>query len=486
MKGGNNAEKALYLALGGDRVCDLKRRRFKAGNAPGCYFFINGFVDSAALQRLHLALGETAAPDPEKETLLAFGERCLPFADLSSAERAEDAADAVLRGCAALTLAGCDGYLILDVRSYATRGIREPEKDRTLRGPHLGFNENAVSNLVLIRRHLRTPRLCTERFQVGRVIPGEVVMVYLAGTGNERTLARVRRRLQSADCPALSVTQETVADLLYPQKGLALFNPFPRVRFTERPDVVASTLMEGKIALICDNSPSVILLPESFFDFFEEADDYYFPPVTASYLKIVRFLVFAASVVLIPVWLLAAEHGETVPDSLRWLLAGEDYAVPLYLQFLLIEVALDGLRMASLNTPNTLSNSFSVIGGLLLGDFAVKSGWFVPQTILYSAFTGIANYVPTNYELGYSIKFCRMTLILLVHFFGGWGLGLGLFLWALLFFQTRRTVDRDYLYPLFPPDLKALARLFFRGRKGREQGLKEARGADARDREAPG
>ncbi|MBQ3865505.1 MAG: spore germination protein, partial [Clostridia bacterium] len=225
----------------------------------------------------------------------------------------------------------------------------------------------------------------------------------------------------------------------------------------------------------------VLLIPESVFDFFEEADDYYFPPATASYLKIVRALVFLASVFVIPVWLLAAEHGEAVPDSLRFLLAKEAFSVPLYLQFLLIEVALDGLRMASLNTPDTLSNSFSVIGGLLLGDFAVKSGWFVPQTILYSAFTGIANYVPTNYELGYSIKFCRMSLILAVHFFGGWGLFGGILLWALLFFSTRRTVGRDYLFPLFPPDGRGIFRLFFRGTKGREQAL-DHRAKAGRDR----
>ena len=470
-KGEMDPDRALFRALAGDRVCDLIRRRITLGTVPGAYYCINGFVDNAALQRLHLALKDAPAPAPDRETLLSYGEAHVPFADLKEVNTAQEAAGEVLRGVAVLTCRGFDHYLVLDVRSYATRGIQEPEKDRTLRGPHLGFNENAVASLVLIRRYLRTSALRTERFTVGRVIPGEVIVTYLADTGKEKVLEQIRRRLREADVPALSMTQETLADILYPQKKLALFNPFPRVRFTERPDVVAANLMEGKIALICDNSPSVMLLPESFFDFFEEADDYYFPPVTASYLKIVRILVFAASVILIPIWLLVAEHGEMVPSSLRFLLAQEEFSVPLYLQFLLIEVALDGLRMASLNTPDTLSNSFSVIGGLLLGDFAVKSGWFVPQTILYSAFTGIANYVPTNYELGYSIKFCRMTLILLVHFCGIGGLVAGLIAWTLLFLYSRRSVDENYLYPLYPTDKKALLRIFLRGRSGREKQL---------------
>lgn len=464
---------ALNAALGGERVCDVKWRALHLSGVEGAYCYINGYVDSAALQRLHMALSNTQGPNTG-ETLLSFGERCLPFADLKTVPDAAQAAGEVLRGSAALYLDGTPGYLILDVRSYDSRGIDEPEKDRTLRGPHLGFNENAVSNLILIRRHLRTAALRTERFDLGSEIPNEVIMVYLEGKRNKDLRDKIRKKLSQTRVPVLSMTQETLADILFPQKGLSILNPFPRVRYTERPDVVAATLMEGKIALICDNTPSVMLLPENLFDFFEEADDYYFPPVTASYLKIVRFMVFALSVFLIPIWLLVAEHGEMVPNSLRFILTQEEFSVPLFLQFLIIEIALDGLRMASLNTPDTLSNSLSVVGGLLLGDFAVKSGWFVPQTILYSAFTGIANYIPTNYELGYSMKFCRISLILLVHFFAGWGLGIGIAFWAILFFSTRFVAGRDYLYPLFPLDLRALARIFFRSTKGREQNLQQS------------
>ena len=204
----------------------------------------------------------------------------------------------------------------------------------------------------------------------------------------------------------------------------------------------------------------------SLFDFFEEADDYYFPPITASYLRIVRALIFLAAVLLIPIWLLAIREQDALPDNFRFILTLEEHAVPLFLQFLIIEFSIDGLKMASMNTPSTLSGSFSVIGGLLLGEFAVKSGWFVPQTILYSAFTGIANFIPTSIELSYSFKLIRITLILLVEFFGLWGLIAGTMslLTALL---LNHTIDgrRRYLYPLFPFNWKVLKRQLFRFRR---------------------
>ena len=209
--------------------------------------------------------------------------------------------------------------------------------------------------------------------------------------------------------------------------------------------------------------------PERWADFFEETDDYYFPPITASYLRMVRFLIFLSSIFLIPIWLLATRNMQSIPEHLRFIFAEEGYSVPLFLQFLIIELAIDGLKMASLNTPSVLAGSFSVIGGLLLGEFAVKSGWFVPQTILYSAFTAIANYVPNNYELGYSFKFIRISLILLVDFLGLWGLIGGSAFWFLVLISTRNIAGKGYLYPLFPFDKKAFSRIFFRHTKGRER-----------------
>ncbi|MBR2615271.1 MAG: spore germination protein [Clostridia bacterium] len=461
-------QEALDKRIGAAHAFDIKKRPITVGGRQGWATFIIGYTDQAMTERTLYAL--QGVPQEEEITSMeALMAGHLSFASSEVVYDIESAAREVLRGSVVLLLEGVEGALVADARSFSMRSTQEPEKDRTLRGPHVGTNESLISNLVQIRRHLRCATLQTERFLLGEATTTEVAVLSLSGRADEKLLDTVRHRLQNARVTALTLTQETLAGILVPQRGLGLINPFPRVRYTERPDVVAATLMEGKIAVLCDNSPSVILLPESVFDFFEEADDYYFPPVTASYLRLVRIFVFLSSVFLIPGWLLAVRYAKNVPHTLHFILAEDGYAVPLFLQFLIIELAMDGLKMASLNTPSTLSGSFSVIGGLLLGEYAVKSGWFVPQTILYSAFTGIANFVPTNYELGYSFKFMRMSLIFAVEWFGLWGLIGGCVLWLGLLVSTKSIGGTGYLAPFFPFDPKGITRLFFRHRKGKEE-----------------
>ncbi len=456
----------LDRLIGADHAFDIKKRPLFISDKRAMITFIIGYTDNTLMERIFFAL-QTVPEFPG--SIQELMERHLSFAGAEIKESISDAAQEVLRGSTVLLVDGFRECLILDARSFSLRGTEEPEKDRTLRGPHIGLNESLISSLIQIRRYLRTADFQTERFLLGSKIQNEVALISLKGRASEALLKQIRKKLSSSSLPALSMTQESLANLLFPQKKGSILNPFPRVRYTERPDVVAATLMEGKVALICDNSPSVMLLPECIFDFFEEADDYYFPPVTASYLRIVRFFVFLASVLLIPVWLLVVKYENYVPETFSFILTEKDYAVPLFLQFLIIELSMDGLKMASLNTPSTLSNSFAIIGGLLLGEFAVESGWFVPQTILYSAFTGIANYVPTNYELGYSFKFMRISLILLVEFFSLWGLLGGLLLWLIILASTKSVAGNGYLYPFLPFDRKGFVRLFIRHTKGREQ-----------------
>lgn len=459
-------QEQLDKRLRADKVFDLKRRPLLLCNKRGTFTYLIGFADSISIESILSAIMQR---DALPETLQALAEESIPFGGCEITRDPVYAASEVLRGSASLTLSGFEEILLMDIRSFATRPPEEPDKDRTLRGPHLGMCESLVANLTQIRRLLRTPLLQTEKIILGTKTQNEVALLSLAGKADDAFLGRIRQRLRESTLPNLSMTQETLAGILVPRKGVSLLNPFPKVRYTERPDVVAASLMEGKIAILCDNSPSVILLPQSLFDFFEESDDYYFPPITASYLRLVRVLIFLASVFLIPIWLLVAKESLRLPSEFQFLLTDKKFAVPLFLQFLIIEFAIDGLKMASLNTPTTLSGSFSVIGGLLLGEFAVESGWFVPQTILYSAFTGIANFIPTNIELGYSFKLIRITLILLVEFFGLWGLLGGVCFWLFVLITTKGAAGKSYLYPFFPWDGKAVARIILRFPYGRER-----------------
>jgi stage V sporulation protein AF len=209
-----------------------------------------------------------------------------------------------------------------------------------------------------------------------------------------------------------------------------------------------------------------MILPTSIFHYLEQTDDYYFPPLTGSNLRIVRTLILLISVVITPLWYLAVEYAELLPKSLSFIVPESPGPLPLILQLFLVEAAIDGLKIASMNTPDILSNSLSVIGALILGDFAVEVGWLSADVILYMAFVAIANFAQQNVELGYAFKFIRMLILGLVYLFGIWGFFVGILVFILLI-ATNKTVTGKlhYLYPLIPFNPKALFSLFVRRQK---------------------
>ena len=259
---------------------------------------------------------------------------------------------------------------------------------------------------------------------------------------------------------------ESLAEVLIKKRW---YNPFPKIRYTERPDTAAAQLMEGSVLVICDTSPQVMILPTSIFDFMQETNDFYFPPLTGTYIRLVRHAVFWLTLFLTPTWYLLIRHPTLVPEWLSFIIPTEAGRIPIIAQLFLVEFMIDGLRMASLNTPSMLSNSLSVVGGLILGDFAVQIGWLIPEVILYMAFVAIANFTQRSYELGYAFKFMRMGLLLLTAILGYRGFVVGVVgIGILLLTNVTVTGKRRYLYPLIPFDGKALKSLFFRVRKDKD------------------
>ena len=273
----------------------------------------------------------------------------------------------------------------------------------------------------------------------------------------------IKEKLKGIKTDSLTLGHESLAECLIKQRW---YNPFPKIRYTERPDSAAAQLLEGSVLVICDNTPQVMVLPTSIFDFMQETNDFYFPPLTGTYIRIVRHVVFFLALYMVPLWYLLVMHPQFIPSWLEFIVPREVGRLPLVAQLLLVEFIIDGLRMASLNTPNMLSNSLSVVGGLILGDFAVSIGWLIPEVILYMAFVAIANFTQRSYELGYAIKFMRIILLILTAIFGLWGFIDGSVL-ILVLLLTNKTVNgkRSYLYPLIPFDFKAFKSLFVRVRK---------------------
>ena len=240
--------------------------------------------------------------------------------------------------------------------------------------------------------------------------------------------------------------------------------------------MAAAQVLEGSVLIVCDNSPEVMVLPSTVFDFMQETNDFYFPPLTGTYIRIVRHVVFWATLLLVPLWFLLTKNPSITPPWLEFALPEKAGKIPIFAQLLLVEFMIDGLRMASMNTPDMLSNSLSVVGGLILGDFAVSVGWLIPEVIVYMAFVSIANFSQRSYQLGYAFKFLRISLLILIQLFNFIGFAVGC-VGILILLATNKTVNgkRSYLYPLFPFCGKALLSLFFRLRKDRISGAESVR-----------
>ncbi len=444
--------------LGVGRNFDMVGREVRVGQRRARLWVVNGYAEDALIERM---IGRLLAVGSLKgvSDLAAFLAAYVTVPDAAAVTEVHDMVMGVFAGKTLLVIDGYDGGILLDAKEYPTRSVQEPDTSKVLRGSHDGFVESIMANAALLRRRIRDPALTLERHQVGGRSQTDVALVYMAGEANEKYLEQLRQKLKAIDVGSISMSQESVAECIVPKQW---WNPFPKIRYTERPDVATASIMEGSILLMIDNTPSVMLLPTTLFSFAEEINDYYFPPLIGTYLRIIRLVVLFLTVFITPLWYLLVKNGDVLPGELEFLLVEDEYFVPLIVQLLLVELIVDILKLASLNTPDALSNSFSMLGALILGDFAVQARWLVPEVLVYMAFVAVAGYAQHSYEMGYACKMMRMALLILIWLWDSWGFAIGVIGVVALIVSTKTVVGKGYLYPLIPFNGKKLMRLLRR------------------------
>ena len=225
--------------------------------------------------------------------------------------------------------------------------MEEPSKEKSLRGSKDGFVESMMTNIALIRRRIRDNDLIFKIFSIGEISKSDVAMAYMKGKADMGMVKKLTDSLNELKIAGLTVTEQTLVEKLLGKK-LGKLNPFPRVRYAQRPDVIAAHVEEGKIAIIVDNSPTVILVPAGIFDFVQDVDDYYFPMLTGNYFRLLRIANILIILFATPVYLMFAEGTIPVHDTLRFFITDEEFAISVFWQFLLLELAIDGLKLASL------------------------------------------------------------------------------------------------------------------------------------------
>ncbi len=439
---------------------DIVYRVIHVGGRNAVMYFIDGFCKDELMQKM-LQYFIALTPEEMPQDAHEMSKRCMPYVEVDLADEFEEIIKNLLSGVFILLIEGYDKAILIDSRTYPARSVTEPEKDKVLRGSKDGFVETVVFNTALIRRRIRSTELRMEMMNAGKSSKTDIVLCYMEDRVDKKFLKRIEDRIENIAVDALTLNQESLAECLYTSKW---YNPFPKFKYTERPDTAAAQILEGNIIILVDNSPSAMVLPNSIFDMVEEADDYYFPPITGTYLRLSRILIAFLTYFLTPTYLLFMKNIDWIPESFEFIIVRETMNIPLIWQFLILELAIDGLRLAAVNTPNMLSTPLSVLAALVLGEFSVKSGWFNSEVMLYMAFVSVSNYTQTSYELGYALKFMRIITLILTSIFSVYGYVAGILLCLLAVIKNKTVSGQSYIYPLLPLNLKQLSMRIFRHR----------------------
>ena len=388
---------------------DLIQRDMIIGEKQSTFYFIDGFTKDETMLKIMTSFFALKKDDmPSNAT--GFSKMVLPYVEVDIIADFDMIIRNILSGVTCLFIDGYEACVAIDCRTYPARGVEEPDKDKSLRGSRDGFVETIVFNTALMRRRIRDPHLVMKMIEIGNSSRTDVAVCYMADRVDQELLDNLLKRLDTINVDALRMNQQSLAEELFKRKW---FNPFPKFKFTERPDTASVCLLEGKVVLLVDNSPSAMILPTSILDIIEEANDYYFPTLTNVYLKVSRAIITFATVFLTPVFLLFMQNLNWLPEAFQFVSLKDTVNIPLIFQLLILELAIDGLRLAAMNTPSMLSTPLSVIAGIVMGEFSVKSGWFNSEVMLYMAFVAVANYTQPNFELGYALKFMRLLLLVL-------------------------------------------------------------------------
>lgn len=364
----------------------------------------------------------------------------------------------VLSGETAILFEGHNEALICNTRGWEHRGIDEPQTESVIRGPRVGFNEIIRSSTAQIRRWIRDPDLVIKLMKIGKRSKSDVAVVYLKSVANPEIVEEVEKRLKKIEIDGViesSYLQEIIQD-----KPLSIF---PTVQSTERADRVVAGILEGGVAVITDNSPFALVAPVTFWQLYYSAEDYYHRWPMAILLRLVRFISFFFSLYLPSLYIAFSVYSpELIPFDLAVKIAGtrEGVPFPVFLEALLMEVAIEIIREASARLPGPLGQTIGIVGGFVMGDAAVRAGLISPITTVIVALTAISSFASPSYAVAVSMRILRFPFMLIALVGGLYGLAM-VTIALLIHMAGIRSFGVPFLSPVVPLQLDDIKDSFF-------------------------
>ncbi|MFD0586846.1 spore germination protein [Paenibacillus sp. GCM10027627] len=436
---------------------DIVVREMTFGEKRTALFCMNGLVKDEILTEVLKRLTYLQADDLSSDALESFLNLYVPAAQVASEDDWEMLMYCVFSGGTALFIDGEEKAIKLDAKNFPSRGLEEPSLEKVVRGSRDGFIETLMVNISLVRRRLRDTKLRYELVQVGERTKTDVCIAYIDDITDKELLKSIKDKISMIEVDGLPLADKQLEEATI-KRG---WSPFPLVRYSERPDTVAAHLLEGAVAIFVDTSPSVMTLPTSYTDLLQHAEENRQTPMIGTYLRWVRFIGVFASLFMLPLWLLFVLHPEYKPPFLDFIGPSKTGKLPLFVQFLLAEIGVDLLRMASVHTPKSLATAMSLVAAILIGDIAVKTGVFINEVILYMAIAAIGMFATPSYELGLANRVVRLILLIAVAAFKLPGLVIATTI-LIIFLVCERSMNRPYMWPIIPFDARALLSIIIR------------------------
>ncbi|MGG3573835.1 spore germination protein [Bacillus gobiensis] len=436
---------------------DLIIRQFKMGKPTQhkvAAIHINGLADKelisvSIIERLMENVKNTDNVDPEtpKELFAYIKENIITVATIEDITEWKKLLSSLISGQTMILADGVNKAIGCSVQGGELRSIAEPLTEPSVRGPKESFVEALITNTSMVRRRIKSPNLWVETMKLGKVTQTDVALLYVNGLVNEKLLAEVRERLGKIEADEIMGTN-TIEEWI----GDNIWTPWPTFLVTERPDVVAGNLMEGRVAIFVDGTPMPLVLPATWNQFFQTAEDYYLNWTVASFLRLLRIIAFLFTL-LGPSLFIAfiAYHPEMIPTPLLISLQAQRQGVPfpVFIEALLMEFTFEVLREAGVRMPRPVGQAVSIVGALVLGDAAVAAGIVSSAMVIVVAGTAIASFTVPHYTMMDATRLLRFGMMTLAASFGLYGIGLGVIV-LVAHTCSLRSFGIPYLAPFAP------------------------------------
>ncbi|WP_461201784.1 spore germination protein [Anoxybacillus sp. TBDG-1] len=453
----NENEQFFKDVIGVGTSFDLGVRKLHILKTDVHLYYCNGLCDTQYIIELLEMLIQINDRERQPTKLLEIIENRLVHQQVNPVKSLDEAVDFLLTGLILLFIDGETEAFAVDVRSYPGRSPEEPDTEKVVRGARDGYVENIVVNTALTRRRIRDERLRFEMMQVGERSKTDICIAYIQDVADPGLVELIKKELNEIQIDGLTMADKTIEEFLVKQG----YNPYPLVRYTERPDVAATHLLEGHVIIMVDTSPSVIITPTTYFHHVQHAEEYRQSPAVGTFVRWVRFLGIFASLFLLPLWFLFVLDPSLLPEKLAYIGPNEKTNIPIFVQLLIADIGIEFLRMAAIHTPTPLSTAMGLIAAALIGQIAIDVGLFVPEVILYVSIAAIGSFATPSYELSIANKIFRLLFLVVIALFGvpGFMIGVTVFL---LFLANIRSLNTPYLWPFIPFDPGAFMQIIVR------------------------